>query len=191
MAGTSQAAPHVAGVAALLVSLGVRGQAAVDRILATATPGPSTTEYGRGIVNARAAVTGLRPSTTGTTGGTGADGTDTGADGSAPTSGGPATAVRLSAPARVRARTLLGRGIAVRCRSPKAGRCRVTLMHAGRRVATGVASVRAGRTATVRVRAVRAARRTLAHRGTALTLRMRADVAGTRRAERRIVLVRR
>ena len=34
--GTSQAAPHVAGVAALLVSLGLRGQDAADRIVATA-----------------------------------------------------------------------------------------------------------------------------------------------------------
>ena len=37
LAGTSQAAPHVSGVAALLVARGVRGQAAVKRILATAT----------------------------------------------------------------------------------------------------------------------------------------------------------
>ena len=37
LAGTSQAAPHVAGVAALLVSKGLRGQAAVQRILATAS----------------------------------------------------------------------------------------------------------------------------------------------------------
>ena len=37
LAGTSQAAPHVAGVAALLVARGVRGQAAVKRILATAS----------------------------------------------------------------------------------------------------------------------------------------------------------
>ena len=52
LAGTSQAAPHVAGVAALLVGLGVRGRAAADRILATAppTPGPrgSTGSTGTG-----------------------------------------------------------------------------------------------------------------------------------------------
>ena len=62
LAGTSQATPHVSGVAALLVSLGVRGQAAVQRILATATdagpPGPDL-QFGAGIVNAAAAVAGL------------------------------------------------------------------------------------------------------------------------------------
>jgi hypothetical protein len=46
----------VAGVAALLVSRGVRGQAAVRRLLATATdlgaPG-NDSEYGAGLVNAR------------------------------------------------------------------------------------------------------------------------------------------
>src|SRR3954453_9952797 len=62
LAGTSQATPHVAGVAALLVSLGVHGQAVVNRILSTATDaglaGPDDV-YGYGIVNARAAVAGL------------------------------------------------------------------------------------------------------------------------------------
>jgi len=63
LAGTSQAAPHVAGVAALLVSKGLRGQAVVARLLATASdagpPGPDS-EYGAGIVNARRAVAGRR-----------------------------------------------------------------------------------------------------------------------------------
>jgi len=60
-AGTSQATPHVSGVAGLLVSVGLRGQAVVDRIEQTATdagsPGPDPI-YGAGIVNARAAVAG-------------------------------------------------------------------------------------------------------------------------------------
>jgi serine protease len=55
LAGTSQATPHVSGVAALLASLGLHGQAAVQRILATAN--------GAGIVDAQAAVAGLAPRT--------------------------------------------------------------------------------------------------------------------------------
>jgi subtilisin family serine protease len=51
LAGTSQATPHVSGVAALLASLGLHGQAAVQRIVATANAA--------GIVNAQAAVAGL------------------------------------------------------------------------------------------------------------------------------------
>jgi subtilisin family serine protease len=53
LAGTSQATPHVSGVAALLVSLGLRGQAVVQRILST--------ESSSGILDAQAAVAGLAP----------------------------------------------------------------------------------------------------------------------------------
>lgn len=51
------ASPHVAGVAALLVSLGVKDPAKVEEILyATATKKQDSAKYGAGIVNAAAAV---------------------------------------------------------------------------------------------------------------------------------------
>jgi thermitase len=99
LAGTSQATPHVSGVAALLVSLGVRGQAAVQRILATATSiGPQAT-FGAGLVNAQAAVAGL-----GTRGGV--------------AGGRPA---HLALARRMRIRTVLRHGIRLRCSAHCAG----------------------------------------------------------------------
>jgi subtilisin family serine protease len=99
LAGTSQATPHVSGVAALLVSLGVRGQAAVQRILATATNiGPQAT-FGAGLVNAQAAVAGL--------------GTGGGVAGGRP--------AHLALARRMRIRTVLRHGIRLRCSAHCAG----------------------------------------------------------------------
>ncbi|MEX2195487.1 MAG: S8 family serine peptidase [Thermoleophilaceae bacterium] len=173
VAGTSQASPHVAGVAALLVSRGVHGQAAVRRILATASdsgsPGPDIV-YGAGIVNARRAVAGLprdageiRPE-------------PPSQDPSAsPRSGG--SAVRISVPRRQRLRAVLRRGILVRCRAAGAGRCTVSATRRGRRVARGSKRLRAGRTTSFRVRIRRGSRRSL-RRGTRLRLTIRAPGAG-------------
>ncbi len=56
--GTSMAAPHVAGVAALIVSAGVKEPAKVEQILLeTAVKKEETVKYGAGIVDAFAAVT--------------------------------------------------------------------------------------------------------------------------------------
>ncbi len=146
LAGTSQATPHVAGVAALLVSLGVRGQAAVQRILQTARdvgmPGPDVM-YGAGIVDARAAVAGLaRP---------GAGGGGSGGPGGA-ASGGAGSAARISLARVQRIRSVLRRGIVVRCTAAGAGRCRVRAYRAGRRIASGSHALRAGRAAVVHAR---------------------------------------
>jgi hypothetical protein len=158
LAGTSQATPHVSGVAALLVSLGMRGQAAVQRILATATNiGPSAV-YGAGLVNAQAAVAGLRP----VAGGGGA--------------GGGNGRAHVALARRMRIRTVLRHGIRLRCSSHCTGVARyrkvrvargsnpaLKLSHRGRR--TLKAAMRAHRrvhlVVTVRLAGVTVKRRLL------------------------------
>ena len=174
LAGTSQAAPHVAGVAALLVAKGLRGQAVVQRILATASDaGPSgpDPEYGAGIVNARRAVTGLSSGQAGGSGGSGAS---------------------VSVRRRQRIRTVLRRGIRVRCRASGAGRCRVTAGVRRRRVAAGSKRLSAGRSVVVAARlnrrGRRVARRALrARRRVAVRLRVRLPGAPLQR--RRVTLI--
>jgi subtilisin family serine protease len=135
MAGTSQAAPHVSGVAALLVSLGVRGQNAVNRILSTATdlgtPGVDP-EYGHGLVNARAAVAGL-----------------TAAPGS------PALRPFVHVKRHQRAR----RAVKIRLRAAVSGRAHIRVRAHGHTVAHAVRRLHAGRTRTVTARLTHAARR--------------------------------
>jgi serine protease len=145
LAGTSQAAPHVSGVAALLVARGVRGQAAVKRILATATdlgaPGNDAV-YGAGLVNARAAVAGL--------------------GGGAPAGGGGSSAALPSyirVRKRQRARTVRRHGIRVRVRSARAGRVRVRVLRRGHLIARGSKRVRAGRATIVVARLTARGRR--------------------------------
>ena len=163
LAGTSQATPHVSGVAALLVSLGVRGQAAVSRILSTATdlgtPGPDV-QFGAGLVNAQAAVAGLHR----VAGGGGA--------------GGGGGAAHVSLARRMRIRTALRHGIRLRCSSPCSGVARYRKV----RVASG-----SGRA----LHLTRRGRRTLtaamkAHRRVRLLVVVR--LAGVR-VERRLLLI--
>ena len=127
VAGTSQAAPHVAGVTALLVSLGVRGKQAMDRIVATAAPAGPSLEYGAGIVDAAAAVAGL--------------GTPPPPDPGDPTPPPPAATGSFSTAKSVRARTVRRRGFRVACKAARPGRCLVKVRYRGRKIAAGRADV--------------------------------------------------
>jgi subtilisin family serine protease len=138
VAGTSQAAPHVSGVAALLVGKGLRGQAAVKRILDTATdlgPAGDDAEYGHGLVNARAAVAGLG------SGGSGGPGGPSGGSG-----GGNALEPFVRVKRRQRA---LRRGVRVRLRAATAGKARVRVRSHGRGIARKVRTVPAGSARTI------------------------------------------
>jgi subtilisin family serine protease len=137
-AGTSQATPHVAGAAALLVSKGYCGSAAVERLLATAQGG---------IVNARAAVSGLPQGSCRGAGGRGG----------APPGSRPLVSVRRFQ----RIKTVLRSGIRVRCRAARSGRCKVAAKRRRTKVAAGSHKLRAGRTATVIARVTRRGRRLL------------------------------
>jgi subtilisin family serine protease len=167
LAGTSQATPHVAGVAALLVSLGVRGQAAVQRILATTTdlgpPGPDA-QFGAGLVNAQAAVAGLSRA-----GGAGGNGSGKGA-------------ARVALAKRMRIRTVLRRGIRVRCSARCSG---VASVHR-HRIAAG-----SSRSRRLVLKLNRRGRRTLtaamkAHRRLRVTVAVR--LAGAK-VVRRVLLI--
>jgi subtilisin family serine protease len=167
LSGTSQATPHVSGVAALLVACGLRGQNAVRRMLATArdlgTPGQDVT-YGSGLVDARAAVAGLdcRGAGGSTTGGGGTPGTARGS-------------LRMSR--RLSARRLLRFGLRIRVRSVSDGRVRVRATRRGRTLALGSRRVRAGRATTVVARLTASGRR-VARRGRPFSLRVRITLPG-------------
>jgi subtilisin family serine protease len=144
LAGTSQATPHVAGVAALLVSLGLHGQKVIDRILATVTdagiPGPDSM-YGAGVLNARAAVAGLGGGSGGGGGGGG---------------GGAGGSIAYRSTQKIA--TVLKKGVRARCHALTAGRCSVRVTARGRTIARGSAHVAAGGTVTVVARVTKAGR---------------------------------
>ncbi|MBW3652867.1 MAG: S8 family serine peptidase [Actinobacteria bacterium] len=156
MAGTSQATPHVAAAAALLVSLGLRGRAVIDRLEQTATPLGNPAQLGRGLLNMHAAVAGLGPAL----------------QQSAP----PASLV-AKVPRRLRLATVRKRGLRVSCTSPQAGTCRVTVTSEGALLARGSRRVSPAVRRTVRARLTRTGRRVLARRGR-IRVRIRVSVAG-------------
>lgn len=175
LAGTSQATPHVSGVAALLVAKGIRGQAAVQRILATTTdlgpPGPDV-QFGAGLVNAQAAVAGL----------------GSGAGAGQHRKGG---AARVTIRHRQKIRGALRHGIRVSCLAAGSGRCRATARRHGKRLARGSAKVALGRRVGFGARPTRSGRRTLM---AALRRRARVNTTVTvtlpgAHVKRRIVLV--
>lgn len=159
LAGTSQATPHVSGVAALLVSLGEHGKKATDRILATASdagvPGPDDV-YGAGILNARAAVAGLKPPAGGGGGGGGA---------------------KIAYAHTQRIGPVLKHGVKVRCTAAAAGRCGVVVTAHGKTVARGSHKVSAGGRTTVAAKLTKAGRRMLAG-ASKLKARLSATVPG-------------
>ena len=169
--GTSQATPHVAGVAALLLSLGVSGPDAAGLILRTATdagPAGPDSDYGAGIVNAAAAV-GAVPARTG---------------GSSRGAGGSVSVARTH-----RIRDVLRRGLPVRCTAARDGRCSIRVTRRGRTLATGNRPVTAGRPATVRAVPNAFGRRTL-RRARRLTAIVTVRVPGLKPQARRVLLKR-
>ena len=67
LAGTSMAAPHVAGAAAVLRSMGLSKQATIDRLLSTARKMDPSAVYGSGALDLAAATGATPPATTTTT----------------------------------------------------------------------------------------------------------------------------
>ena len=159
MAGTSQAVPQVAAAAALLVPLGLRGRAAIDRIEQTATD-IGDPALGHGLLDMQAAVAGLGP----------------------PLPQPPPLTARTST--RMRQATVRRRGVPVVCTTAQAGACRVRVTSGGRLIARGSreAPVRlatkvfarltaAGRRALTRSRRVAARIEVTGPAGTAVRLR--------------------
>lgn len=161
LAGTSQATPHVSGVAALLVSLGLHGKAVTNRILATARdaglPGPDDV-YGAGILDARAAVAGL--------GGGG---------------GGGAGTAGISYAHTQKIGTVLKHGVKLRCKATAAGRCKAVVRASGKVIARGSRSVKAAGRVTVFAKPTKAGRKLLRHAST-VKAKLSASVPGASKA---------
>ena len=174
--GTSQASPHVAGVAALLVSLGMSGREVADRLTATATdagaPGTDL-EYGAGILNAEAAVAGLAPPPPPDPG-----------DPTPP----PAATGSFSTAKTVRAGAIRRRGFRVTCRAARPGRCAVAVRYRNRRIAGGRGDVPAEIATTVRARLNARGRRTLKNLRRSIRVKLTVTLPGETARSRKITL---
>jgi subtilisin family serine protease len=167
--GTSQAAPHVAGVAALLVSLGVTGQAAADRIVATAADscGGLPDQCGAGVVDAAAAVDGLGSP-----------------------DGGPGEPKKgsFSTKRRVKRRAVRRHGFRVFCEAAQPGDCQVKARRHGRKVARGGDEVPADIRTRVSAELNRRGKRALKHMGKRLRVRVWVTLPGEEAQSRRVVI---
>ena len=168
VAGTSQAAPHVSAVAALLVSLGLSGGQVSDRIVATSTAAGSLR-----LVNAQAAVAGLAPPPPPDPG-----------DPNPP----PAATGSFSTAKTVRARTVRRRGFRVACKAARPGRCSVAVRYRAKRIAGGRADVPAGIATTVVARLNRRGKRRLANLRSRIRVRMTVTLPGEAPRTRRITV---
>jgi serine protease len=172
--GTSQATPHVAAVAALLVSLGVTGQDAVNRIVETAAPAEPAVQYGAGILDAAAAVEGLAPPPP------------------PPDPGDPDPAAgSFSVNSPVKRRVVRRRGFEVTCEAGRPGRCKVVVRRRGRRIARGGGDVPVGQPTVVAAKLGRAGRRLVKRMGRRLRVRVAVTLPGEATKTRRVVVTRR
>jgi subtilisin family serine protease len=173
ISGTSQAAPHVAGVAALLVSLGLQGQEAANRITATASEAGSPGQEWDNIVDARGAVAGLAP----------------------PPPPDPGDPNPVAGTFSVRNPMMRGavrrRGFRVTCVAARPGECKVVVRRHGRRIARGGGDVPAQIDTRVAAELNRRGKRLLKNMGRRIRVRVKVTLPGEAKRSRRIKVKRR
>jgi hypothetical protein len=170
--GTSQAAPHVSGVAALLVSLGVTGQAAADRIVATAADSCVILagQCAAGVVDAAAAVKGL------------------GSSGGGPGPGPQPGVGSFSTKRKVKRRAVRRHGFRVICTAAQPGACKVKVRRHGRKIARGRDDVPADNATRVSAELNRRGKRALKHMGKRLRVRVVVTLPGETARTRRVTV---